>query len=90
MFRQRQFLPLMGPEERGFQRIQRGSDKLESLINGLLAGEGSCPAVSGGGEEKEPPLPSHQHQAPPCTTTKPSSFLAFAGGVPKMLDSTPN
>ncbi|EOA93397.1 Limbic system-associated membrane protein [Anas platyrhynchos] len=33
----RQFLPLMGPEERGFQRIQRGSDKLESLINGLPA-----------------------------------------------------
>lgn len=80
----------MGPEERGFQRIQCGSDKLESLINGLLAGEGSCPAVSGGGEEKEPPLPSHQHQAPPRTTIKPSSFLAFAGGVPKMLDSTPN
>lgn len=90
MFRQRQFLPLMGPEERGFQRIQRGSDKLETLINGLPAAEGSCPAVSGGGEEKEPHFPSHQHQAPPCTTIKPSSFLAFAGGVPKMLGSTPN
>lgn len=80
----------MGPEERGFQRIQRGSDKLESLINGLPAGEGSCPAVSGGGEEEEPPFLSHQHQTPPCTTIKPSSFLVFAGVVPKMLDSTLN
>lgn len=61
MFWQRQFLPLMGPEERSFQRIQHGSDRLESLINGFSAGEGL------GGRECQQPggkaeiaLPSHQ------------------------------
>lgn len=42
MFWQRQFLPLMGPEEHSFQRIQCGSDKLESLINGISAGKGQA------------------------------------------------
>jgi len=78
MFRQRQFLLLMGPEERGFQRIQRGSDRLESFINGLSAGRGGeagsaagrrcgCPTMA-----RQPP--GSAARAPPGHGSQPASL----------------
>lgn len=66
MFQQRQFLPLMGPEEHGFQRIQRGSDRLESLINGLCASEGP-----GAARASSPEAMARQSQPSPAISILP-------------------
>lgn len=58
----------MGPEERGFQRIQRGSDSLESLINGLCAGEGLQAARA-----NSPEATDRQGQPSPATSLFPGA-----------------
>lgn len=80
MFQQRQFLPLMGPEEHGFQRIQRGSDRLEGLINGLCASKGRRQRVPAA-QRPRSGRASPPHPAAPCHSPCPGATEPFSGLV---------